>query len=307
MTGPIAAATLADLEALASDRRRGAAEIAAALLDWCEAWGEEEAREPPAASEVAATLASIARSQAAMAPILRVSNDLLLEIERREDAGDEGAVRRAAAKAAASWRSRLAAATESLGLHLRRALEGADTVYTYSASSTVRAAIEARYAAGDWFRVVVSEARPGNEGAALARSLAERGVPVRFGTDVWLWSALEEGEGALVLGADALLSTAWVNKFGSAVLADRARAAGVPVVVAADTSKWLPPALASLPRSYDRDPGELVVRPPASMEVENPYFEEIPYAALDHLITERGPTRPRDLRSGEIPVAEALR
>lgn len=306
MIDDLATSRLEDLEALASDRRRGASEIAESLLDWCEAWGEDDTTTAPTAAEVGTALARIARSQAAMAPILRGANDLLLEIERREDAGDEPAIRRAVGKAADAWRGRLAAAAESLGLHLRRALEGVDTVYTYSASSTVRAAIEARYQAGDWFQVVISEARPGNEGAALARSLAERGVPVRFGTDVWLWSAIGEDEGALVLGADALLSAAWVNKFGTAPLADRAREAGIPVVVAADTSKWLPPALASLPRSYDRDPAELVVRPPASMEVVNPYFEEIPYAALDHLITERGPTRPRDLRSGEIPVARAL-
>ena len=306
-TEAAAAPPLAELEALAADRRRGAAEIADALLEWCEAWGAEEADGSSFADpgEVAAALAEVARFQAAMAPILRISNDLLLEIERREDAGDEGSVRRAVGKTARSWRQRLAAAAESLGLHLRRAFESASTIYTYSASSTVRSAIHAHYVAGNWFQVVLSEARPGNEGAALARDLADLGVPVRFGTEAWLWSAMED-EGVFVVGSDALLSMRWVNKVGTHALAERARASGVPVVVAADTSKWLPPALASLPRNYDRDPAELVVRPPASMEVANPYFEEIPYTALDQLITERGPTRPRDLRSSEIAVARAL-
>lgn len=296
--------TLEALEALGIDRRRGAVEIAASLLDWCEAWSEVE-DDPPGHAEVAGSLTRIARSQAAMAPILRIANDLLLEIERREDAGDDRSVRRGVGKAAGAWRGRLAAAAESVGLHLRRALEGASTIYTYSASSTVRAALHAHYVAGNWFQVILSEARPGNEGAALARDLAELGVPVRFGTDPWLWTAMED-EGVFVVGADALLSMAWVNKIGTLALAERARASGVPVVVAADTSKWLPPALATIPRNYDRDPAELVVRPPASMEVANPYFEEIPYAAIDHLVTERGPTRPRDLRSGEIAVARAL-
>ena len=294
------------LGAIASDRRRGAAEIADSLLGWAEGWGSGEAGpdDPAAASR---ELERVARSQSAMAPILRIVNDLLLELERREGTDDADAARRAVGKAAGSWRSRLAAAAESLTLHLRRSFEGAATIYTYSASSTVREALRAHHDAGNWFQVVISEARPGNEGSALARQLAEHGVPVRLGTDAWLWGEICEEEGVLALGADALTSRWWVNKTGTAPLAERARAHGISVVAAADTSKWLPPALAELPRNYDRDPDEIAVRPPASMEVANPYFEEIPYSALDHLITERGPTRPRDLRTGEIPVASALR
>ena len=152
----------------------------------------------------------------------------------------------------------------------------------------------------------MSEARPGNEGTRLAAALAKRGIPVRLGTDAWLWRAIED-EGTLVVGADMLLPTGWVNKIGTRALAARARQSGVGVVCAADTSKFLPPALAALPRSYERDPREIVPDPPTALEVENPYFEEIDWDALDVLVTERGPTRPRDLRSGDIPVARALR
>ena len=79
------------------------------------------------------------------------------------------------------------------------------------------------------------------------------------------------------------------------------------VVCAADTGKFLPPALAALPRSYERDPVEILADPPPSLTIANPYFEEIEWEALDVLVTERGPTRPRDLRSGDIPVARTLR
>jgi translation initiation factor 2B subunit (eIF-2B alpha/beta/delta family) len=153
--------------------------------------------------------------------------------------------------------------------------------------------------------VVLSESRPGGEGARLAVALAERGIPVRLGVDAWLWGAIEE-EGLLLLGADALLPTAWVNKVGTVALTERARSKGVPVVVCADTSKWLPPALAALPRVYDRDPGEIVFRAPAALEAVNVYFEDVPYTALDKLVTERGVTRPQDLRMGDVPVARSL-
>ncbi|CAN5322119.1 hypothetical protein BH18GEM1_BH18GEM1_12180 [soil metagenome] len=289
-----------DLSAIAADRRRGAAEIAERLIAWGEGW------QTGTPDQAVAALVEVARSQAAITPVLRIANDLLVELERREGT-DESGSRRAVAAIAGRWRQRLAAAVEALSLHLRRALEGVEVVYTYSASSTVRRALEAESAAGHWFRVVLSESRPGGEGARMAAELAEKGLQVQLGTDVWLWSALEEDEGVLVVGADALLPTRWVNKLGTATLAARAREQRVPVVVAADTSKWLPPALAALPRIYDRDPGEIVYRPPPSLEAANPYFEEIPYAALDRLITERGITRPKDLRIGDVPVAQALR
>ena len=289
------------LSEIVADRRRGAAEIAEKLLAWGEAWETGSG----SIDEAMAALASVARGQAALAPVLRIANDFLVELERREGT-DEEAARRGVAALAERWRQRLAAAAEALGLHLKRALEGVSTIYTYSASSTVRRVLESHYAAGHWFRVVLSEARPGGEGARLAAALAEKGVPVRLGVDVWLPGAMEE-EGTFVVGADALLPTRWVNKLGTVALAARARERGIGVVVAADTSKWLPPALAALPRMYDRDPAEIVYRPPPSLEAVNPYFEEIAYTALDRLITERGVTRPQDLRVGDVPVARALR
>jgi translation initiation factor eIF-2B subunit delta len=250
-------------------------------------------------------LERVARRQAALAPVLRIANDMLIEIELR-DPEDEAALRTGVGRAAARWRERLAAASGALRLHLRRALGGASTLYTYSSSSTVQSAIEDHFAAGAWFRVIVSESRPGNEGARLAWALAARGVPVTLGTDAWLLGAIEE-EGLLIVGADSLLPTVWVNKIGTRALAARARDRGVAVACAADTSKFLPAALAALPRSYERDPAEIASDPPPSLVVVNPYFEEIGWDALDLLVTERGPTRPRDLRSGEIAVARALR
>ena len=130
---------------------------------------------------------------------------------------------------------------------------------------------------------------------------------VRLGTDAWLFGAIEEDDGVALVGADALLPTHWVNKLGTRIFAERVRAAGVRMVVAADTSKWLPGALAALPRSYERSPDEIAPTRPEALEVANPYFEEIAYSELDQLITERGPTRPKDLWVGEIAVARALR
>ena len=290
------------LEAIAADVAGGASEVARSLLAWGESWSVGG---PGPAREAAVGLERVARRQSALAPVLRIANDMLVELDRF-DAEDETALRGAVGKSAARWRARLDESRDTLRLHLRRALASAPAIYTYSASSTVQGAIEDHFAGGAWFRVVVSESRPGCEGTRLAAALATRGIPVTLGTDAWLWGAIED-EGLLVLGADTLLPAGWVNKRGSRALALRARERGVSVVCAADTGKFLPPALAALPRSYERDPAEILADPPPSLTIANPYFEEIEWDALDLLVTERGPTRPRDLRSGDIPVARTLR
>lgn len=290
------------LEAVTGDVSGGASEVARALLAWGESWSGGA---PGTAREALVGLERVARRQAALAPVLRIANDMLLEFDRFE-AEDEAAMRAAIGRSAGGWRARLDEAEGTLRLHLRRALGSAPAIYTYSASSTVQGAIEDHFAGGAWFRVVISESRPGCEGTRLAAALSARGIPVSLGTDAWLWGAIED-EGLLVLGADTLLPTGWVNKRGSRALAMRARERGVAVVCAADTAKFLPPALASMPRSYERDPIEILADPPASLTIANPYFEEIEWEALDILVTERGPTRPRDLRSGDIPVARLLR
>ncbi len=290
-----------ELETIAADRRRGAAEVADKLITWGENWIDDPGTH---VAEATSQLIDVARSQAALAPVLRIANDFLVELERREGA-DEVAMREGIATVAVGWRKRLAAAAESIRVHLCRAMEGVEVIYTYSASSTIRRAIESHHAAGNWFQVVMSESRPGSEGSRMAAGLAERGVPVKLGIDAWLWGALED-EGALLLGADALLPGRWVNKVGSHALVARAADQGIEVIVAADTTKRLPQPLAQLPRVYDRDPAEIVFKPPPSLDACNVYFEEIPYTAVDRLITERGVTRPEDLRSGDVEVAAAL-
>ncbi|MEJ2153647.1 MAG: hypothetical protein P8Y29_12085, partial [Gemmatimonadota bacterium] len=242
-----------ELEMIAADRRRGAAEVADKLITWGERWIDDADTK---VAEATSQLIDVARSQAALAPVLRVANDFLVELERREEA-DETATREGIAAVAGDWRKRMAASAESVRLHLCRAVEGVEVIYTYSASSTIRRAIETHHAAGNWFQVIMSESRPGSEGSRMAAGLAERGVLVKLGIDAWLWSALED-EGALLLGADALLPGGWVNKIGSRALAARAADQEIDVIVAADTSKRLPPGLAGLPRVYDRDPAEIV-------------------------------------------------
>ena len=63
-------------------------------------------RDREAAREALVGLERTARRQAALAPVLRIANDMLVELERF-DPEDEVALRAAIGRAAARWRARL--------------------------------------------------------------------------------------------------------------------------------------------------------------------------------------------------------
>jgi translation initiation factor eIF-2B subunit delta len=110
--------------------------------------------------------------------------------------------------------------------------------------------------------VLCSEGRPGGEGLRLARELARARLPVQLLTDAALFGRLEEVD-LVVVGADALLSQAVVNKVGTCPLAILARQAGRPFFVLAERDKILPAGLERFFRLparslFDRTPYRLV-------------------------------------------------
>lgn len=102
-----------------------------------------------------------------------------------------------------------------------------DSVFlTHSASSTVRSAID-----GLPFRLLATASEPGGEGRRMARELGiacveDDDAPSRV-ADV----------AAVVVGADALGSEAFVNKVGTRALAQAARESSTPLFVVAESYK----------------------------------------------------------------------
>lgn len=99
-------------------------------------------------------------------------------------------------------------------------------ILTHSASSTVRSVI-----AGLPFRVLATASEPGGEGRRMAAELGiacveDRDAPSRV-ADV----------DAVVVGADAVGSEAFVNKVGTRVLAEAAAASSTPLFVVAESYK----------------------------------------------------------------------
>lgn len=199
----------------ASDRRSGAAEVAARAA---EGLALMEGK-----LEVARAARRLLRAQPAMAPVWRL-------LAAATSAGDHRA-------AARRFRDALRAETEAVARAAEWAIPRRAVVLTHSSSSNVLAAIRAnrrRIA-----RVVCTASLPGGEGRSLARRLEREGIAAEVVADAAIAEASGRATVALV-GADAVTEDTAVNKVGTRLVALAARDAGIPCYVLAGTSKLLP-------------------------------------------------------------------
>jgi translation initiation factor 2B subunit (eIF-2B alpha/beta/delta family) len=133
--------------------------------------------------------------------------------------------------------------------------------------------------------VICAESRPGREGVRLAEELARQGLIVELYSDAAVGGTVR-GADALIVGADAVTATGFINKVGTAGLAALAAVHRIPVFVLAGREKILP----------DRVFRRLALNGGPAAELEessayrtlNPYFERIEAIAGDQLITETG-------------------
>lgn len=138
-----------------------------------------------------------------------------------------------------------------------------------------------------------AESRPGAEGVRLAEALAGRGIPVELYGDAGIGSAVPDSD-AVVVGADAVTGSAFINKAGTAALAALASSLGRPVVVLAGREKVLPEAIFAVLRPVEGLPG---TAGGDGISLRNPLFERVPISWADQLVTE----------SGAVGVSEALK
>lgn len=159
-------------------------------------------------------------------------------------------------------------ATRSIAVLLNPYIEG--VVMTHSASATVREAI--LHTPPD--RVVCTESKPDGEGRTLAAELSAAGLTVEVVADSDATHAVRTVD-VLLLGADTVFRDgAFINKVGTSSLAEAAKDAGRPVIVACEVIKLAPVDA--------REPGEK-------------RFELTPAEHVDHFITEEGVFAPDEI------------
>jgi translation initiation factor eIF-2B subunit delta len=163
------------------------------------------------------------------------------------------------------------------------------TLMTYSYSSSV-AELLSRLKPR---RVIVSEARPFNEGLKVARELVAAGISMTLITEAQMALFVQEAD-AVVVGADMILPDGdFINKIGTRLLALAAKDAGVPFYAASETLKVAAP---SQPLPFAPEEGKpKEVCGEKWLEVRNVYFEVTPARLVSGYLTERGLIEPVEI------------
>lgn len=283
----------------ARDHRSGSAELALEACRILETFPPQGAGPAPTTDAVAALARRLAQAVAAAQPslaaVLNVCNRWSFAVEKGSSA----------VFAARQLARELRRAQKASALWASGWVRQNTTVFTYSASSTVLAALLEARRQGREFRVFCAESRPLGEGRRLAVRLAQKGVPVELFTDAALFSALHSAD-LVLTGCDALQAGFFVNKVGTAALLHLAGRLRIPCYVVADSFKLLPRALARWWDLREGKAAEVWRAAPAGVAVHNDYFERIPLRLCSAVALETGVWSPQEI-SGFLRPAEVSR
>lgn len=282
-------------EGLARDNRSGAAALTRAAAEQLLAVAASSKAVDPGTfwDELNAACRELIAAQREMASIVNLAGRVLAAAERvvlsglsPEAAGDAVRVEcERAIECAAETRARLAK-------HGAALIADAAVVATVSSSETVAAVLAIAAAAGRVPRVIVPESRPAGEGVSLAVALREHGIASTIVADAALPGLVDRADLVLV-GADSVSESDFVNKIGTYPLSLAAREAGVPVHVAAPLDRFISEALRGRTDRL-RDGREILPSPPPGATVENRYFEAVPLSLVTSIVTEEGVEPPAE-------------
>ena len=254
------------LAALAANRTAGAAELLAEALDIL-----FTAR--AAHADMREIARAVCEAQPTMAPLWNAAA-AAADPERLNRFAER--VRRAPATLARYAAAHFAEDDPTRPLH----------VVTISFSSSVVVVLEAIRGVRP-LSVSCSESHPALEGRRLAAHLASTSVPVIYFGDAAIGHALT-GADAVIVGADAVAPSWFLNKSGTRMLAAAAAQQGVPLYVAATRDKFVDQELSARLVIRNGNPGEVWADPPSGVDVRNPYFESTPLDLVTALISDIG-------------------
>jgi translation initiation factor eIF-2B subunit delta len=180
-------------------------------------------------------------------------------------------------------------APEEMSIAARKTIP-TGTVMTHSYSNTIvelLSRVKPR-------RVIVTEARPFNDGLRLAKKLVHAGISTTLITEAQMALFAHEAD-AVVVGADTILPEGdFINKIGTRLLALAAHDAEVPFYAAAETLKVAAP---SEPLPFAPEEGKpKEISSEKWLEVRNVYYEVTPARLVTSYITENGLLDPANVK-----------
>ena len=182
---------------------------------------------------------------------------------------------------------------QQIARHGEKLIEDGTTVLTFSSSGSILAILRKAREEGKSFEAIVCESRPMLEGRILARFLGNAKIPVTLITDAAMGTFVSKAD-LLLVGADSVSETSFVNKIGTLCLCLLSKEYQVPLYVACERSKFI--SSDWLPSSITRgNPREVLEDELQNVRVENPYFEKIPLVYCQQVITNEGFFSPYDV------------
>lgn len=138
------------------------------------------------------------------------------------------------------------------------------------------------------FDVFCLKSHPPDEGAILAEELARQNIKTTLIPDTGAGFFMPEMN-LVLLGADRLYETGFVNKLGSLQLCLAAKFLNVPVYLAVETTKILIESERAIKIAY-QNPDEVYESKSKSkdLDIQNVYFEKVPISLVHKVICENG-------------------
>jgi translation initiation factor 2B subunit (eIF-2B alpha/beta/delta family) len=180
-------------------------------------------------------------------------------------------------------------AQEKINLEVFSLIKNNSTIFTHCHSTNVIKSLLYSKKKGKNFRVYNTETRPIYQGRKTSKELSRGGVSVTNFIDSAAAIAIKSSD-YIFLGADAILKDSVINKVGSGMFAEIARANKVPVYIVADSWKYSKKPV----KLEQRDFKEVWDPKKNKIHVKNPAFESIPIRNITKIISELGILSPRE-------------
>ena len=295
---------LKELDKLKEDHTSGASELARQAAEILISFSEESKSTDNQRFLIELTKLgkNLIASQPESVPIFNLVNSILLATEHVKESLALADLRNFTYEKAQGFKTNSLKALDRIAIWGEPLIENNFKIMTISNSSAIFYILRKAKLGRTNFKVYVAESRPLCEGRLLAQKLADLGIPVHLITDAGMGLPAPQID-LILVGADSISETNFTNKVGTKILALLAKEHKIPFFVATERSKFISELLRKK-ESFGGSPSEVWEGKNEKIEVENPYFEQIPLSYCKKIITNDGfflPTQiPKMIRKSRV-------
>lgn len=234
-------------------------------------------------------------AQPYMAPIFNLVNSIVYAVEEKKDNLSQTEMSELVKSKSRDFIDNSLNSLEKIGQYGEVLIENECSVLTHSSSGSTLSILRKAKKAGKTFQVFATESRPMLEGRILARFLGEEGIATTLVVDAAVGTIVKNAD-VILVGADSISETSFINKIGTRYLALLSRENNIPLYVACERSKFISEAWRIKPKA-DGNPEEVLDEKLKNVKAENPYYEEVPLLFCRGIITNEGIFLPSDVHN----------